>query len=103
GGRQFLLDPQEIVFARVEDGVISIATRQIEGLSAYRTIEELHATLEGTSFWRAHRSYLVNLNHVREVGPWFNSTYQLRMDDNTQTEVPVSRTQSRQLRELYKL
>ncbi|HUX68799.1 MAG TPA: response regulator [Terriglobales bacterium] len=102
-GRQFLLDPQEIVFAKVEDGVILIATRQIEGHATYRTIEELQATLDAGTFWRAHRSYLVNLNHVKEVVPWFNSSYQLRMDDKKQSEVPVSRTQSRHLRELYKL
>lgn len=102
-GRQFLLDPQEIVFARVEDGIITIATRQTEGQAAFRTIEELQAALDTTSFWRAHRSYLVNLNHIKEVVPWFNSSYQLRMDDKKQSEVPVSRAQSRHLRELYKL
>ncbi|HXR96487.1 MAG TPA: LytTR family DNA-binding domain-containing protein [Terriglobales bacterium] len=103
GGRQLLLDPQEVVFARVESGVITIATRQIEGQATCRTIEELQAALDGTDFFRAHRAYLVNLKHVREIVPWFNSSFQLRMDDKKQTEVPVSRTQSRQLRELYKL
>ncbi|MGH9467328.1 MAG: LytR/AlgR family response regulator transcription factor [Terriglobales bacterium] len=102
-GRQFLLDPQEIVFAKVEDGVIVIATRQIEGHAAFHTIEELQATLDETHFWRAHRSYLVNLNHVKEVVPWFNSSFQLRMDDKNHSEVPVSRNQSRRLRELFKL
>ena len=102
-GRQLLLDPRDIVFARVEDGVITIATRHVEGQSAYRTIEELQAALGGGSFWRAHRSYLVNLNHIQEVVPWFNSSYQLRMNDKKQSEVPVSRVQSRHLRELYKL
>jgi two-component system LytT family response regulator/two-component system response regulator LytT len=103
GGRQFLLDPQEIVFARIEDGVILVATRQLEGQSTFHTIEDLQATLDAATFWRAHRSYLVNLNHVKEVVPWFNSSYQLRMDDKNQTEVPVSRNQSKRLRELYKL
>jgi two-component system, LytTR family, response regulator LytT len=102
-GRQYLLDPHEIVFARIEDGIISIATGQIEGQATYRTIEELQANLDGTVFWRAHRSFLVNLNHIKEVVPWFNSSYQLRMDDKKQTETPVSRAQSRQLRELYRL
>ncbi|MGH9416847.1 MAG: LytR/AlgR family response regulator transcription factor [Terriglobales bacterium] len=102
-GRQLLLDARDIVFARVEDGVITVATRQVEGQASYRTIEELQASLGSKDFWRVHRSFLVNLNHVQEVVPWFNSSYQLRMDDRHQTEVPVSRQQSRQLRELYKL
>jgi two-component system response regulator LytT len=54
-------------------------------------------------FWRAHRSFLVNINHIREVVPWFKSSYQLRMDDKKQTEIPVSRAQTRRLRELFNL
>ncbi|MGH9393689.1 MAG: LytR/AlgR family response regulator transcription factor [Terriglobales bacterium] len=102
-GRQFLLDPQEIVYARVEGGAILIATSQFEGQAAIRTIEELQAAVGGGSFWRAHRSYLVNLDHVREVVPWFHSSYQLRMNDKKQSEIPVSRNQSRELRELFRL
>lgn len=103
GGRQLLLDPDEIVFARIDAGVITIATRQFEGQSAFRTIEDLQASLDASIFWRAHRSYLINLNHIKEVVPWFNSSFQLRMDDRKQSEIPVSRMQSRHLRELYRL
>jgi two-component system LytT family response regulator/two-component system response regulator LytT len=103
GGRHFLLDQQDIIYARIEDGVITITATQLEGQANYRTIEELQANLDGKAFWRAHRSYLVNLNRIREVVPWFNSSYQLRMDDKKQTEIPVSRTQSRYLRELFNL
>ena len=54
-------------------------------------------------FWRAHRSFVVNLQHIREVVPWFNSSYQLRMDDTKRTEIPVSRAQTKRLRELFNL
>ncbi len=54
-------------------------------------------------FWRVHRSYLVNINRIKEVVPWFKSSYQFRMDDKKQTEIPVSRVQTRRLRELFKL
>ncbi len=102
-GRHFLLDPNEIIFAQIEDGVISIVARQMEGTANCRTVEELLASLDPNVFWRAHRGYVVNLNHIKEVVPWFNSSYQLRMDDKKQTEIPVSRTQSRRLRELFNL
>ncbi len=46
---------------------------------------------------------MVNINHIKEVVPWFKSSYQLRMDDRKQTEIPVSRAQTRRLRELFKL
>jgi two-component system LytT family response regulator/two-component system response regulator LytT len=50
-----------------------------------------------------HRSYLINTNRIKEVVPWFKSSYQLKMDDRKQTEIPVSRAQTRKLRELLNL
>jgi two-component system response regulator LytT len=102
-GRQYLLDPQDIVYAKVDNGVVLVATRQFEGQANYRTIDDLQNHLDALVFWRAHRAYLVNLDHVQEVVPWFNSSYQLRMDDKKQSEIPVSRTQSRHLRERFRL
>jgi two-component system, LytTR family, response regulator LytT len=105
-GRLFLTDPKDICYATIEDGVITVVTgghAGLEGQSNCRTLEELLDSLDGKSFWRAHRSFLVNINHIREVVPWFKSSYQLRMDDKNQTEIPVSRAQTRRLRELFNL
>ena len=101
--RLFLVDSQDLIYATIEDGVITIVATILEGHSTYRTIEDLQSNLDPASFWRAHRSYLVNINKIREVVPWFKSSYQLRMDDKKHTEIPVSRTQARRLRELFKL
>ena len=90
-------------FATIEHGKISVTTKNVEGESNCRTLEELMEQLDPEQFWRAHRSFLVNLQHIREVMPWFKSSYQLRMDDRKQTEVPVSRSQTKRLRELFNL
>lgn len=103
GGRSFIVDAQEIVYATINDGLITIVTSSIEGESNYRTIEELQSNLDPESFWRVHRSYLVNIHRIREVIPWFKSSYQIRMDDKKQTEIPVSRVQTKRLRALLKL
>jgi two-component system response regulator LytT len=103
GSRHFLLDPADLVYARIENGVITVHGKQLEGQSNYRTLEELQANLDGKIYWRAHRSYLVNLHHIQEVVPWFNSSYQLKMNDKRTSEIPVSRNQSRRLRELFNL
>ena len=103
GGRLYLLDSDEIVYASIEDGVISIVTRELEGQSNFRTVEELQNTLDPKVFWRVHRSYLINVNRIKEVIPWFKSSYQLKMDDRKHTEIPVSRAQTRKLRELLNL
>ncbi len=102
-GKLLLLDSADMVYAAIEDGLITVFTRESEGQSNYRTIEELHAALDAADFWRSHRSYLVNINHIKEVVPWFKSSYLLRMNDKKQSEVPVSRAQTKRLRELLKL
>ena len=102
-GRMFLVDQKDICFASIEDGVITVVTSQMEGQSNCRTLEELLDSLDQGLFWRAHRSYLVNINRIREVVPWFKSSYQLRMDDKKQSEIPVSRAQTKRLRELFRL
>jgi len=101
--RLLLVDQADICFAAIDEGVIRVVTPVMEGHSKCRTLEELLDQLDPALFWRAHRGFVVNLNHIREVVPWFKSSYQLRMDDKKQTEIPVSRAQTRRLRELFNL
>jgi len=101
--RLLLVDQAEICFAAIDEGVIRIVTRSFEGQSKCRTLEELQELLDRARFWRAHRGYVVNIDQIREVMPWFKSSYQLRMNDKQQTEIPVSRAQTKRLRELFNL
>jgi two-component system LytT family response regulator/two-component system response regulator LytT len=101
--RNLIVDASEVVYATIEDGLITVVAGGLEGQSNYRTIEELQSNLDPETFWRVHRSYLVNINRIKEVIPWFKSSYMLRMDDKKQTEIPVSRVQTKRLRMLLKL
>jgi two-component system LytT family response regulator/two-component system response regulator LytT len=101
--RLLLIDQAEICFAAIDDGVIRVVTQSFEGSSKCRTLEELLDLLDPAVFWRAHRGFVVNINHIREVVPWFKSSYQLRMNDKQKTEIPVSRAQTKRLRELFNL
>ena len=101
--RLLLVSQAEICFAAIDEGVIRVVTRNFEGQSKCRTLEELLEQLDPAHFWRAHRGFVVNIDHIREVVPWFKSSYQLRMNDKAQTEIPVSRTQTKRLRELFNL
>jgi two-component system response regulator LytT len=101
--RLLLVDQAEICYAAIDEGVIRVVTPHFEGHSKCRTLEELLELLDPAHFWRAHRGFVVNINHIREVVPWFKSSYQLRMDDKRQTEIPVSRAQTKRLRELFNL
>jgi two-component system response regulator LytT len=101
--RLLLVDQGEICFASIENGTITVVTKAVEGHSNCRTLEELMDQLDPETFWRVHRSFVVNIQHIREVVPWFKSSYQLRMDDPQKTEIPVSRAQTKRLRELFNL
>jgi len=101
--RNFIVDASEMIYATIDSGLITIVAANVEGHSNYRTLEDLQANLDRDTFWRVHRSYLVNINRIKEVVPWFKSSYQLRMDDKKNSEVPVSRVQTKRLRELLKL
>ena len=101
--RLLLVDQADICFAAIDEGVIRIVTRVFEGQSKCRTLEELLDLLDSSRFWRAHRGFVVNIDQIREVMPWFKSSYQLRMNDKQQTEIPVSRAQTKRLRELFNL
>jgi two-component system LytT family response regulator/two-component system response regulator LytT len=103
GQRNLVVDANDLIYATIDDGLITVVTTQLEGQLNYRTIEELQSNLDPEIFWRVHRSFLVNINRIREVVPWFKSSFQLKMDDKKQTEIPVSRIQTKRLRTLLKL
>ena len=103
GNRSFVVDARDMIYATIDNGLITMVATTVEGQSNYRTLEELQSALDPEVFWRVHRSYLVNINRIKELIPWFKSSYQVRMDDKKQTEIPVSRVQTKRLRTLLKL
>jgi two-component system, LytTR family, response regulator len=103
GERFLLVHADEIIYASLVDDSINIVTSQVSGTSNYRTLDELQARLDPSVFWRVHRSHLVNINKIKEIVPWFSRNYILRMKDAKATEIPVSRSQTKRLREYLKL
>ena len=103
GDRFLLVQAEEIIYASLADESINIVTGQVAGTANYRTLDELQARLDPEVFWRVHRSHLVNINKIKEIVPWFSRNYILRMKDTKSTEIPVSRSQTKRLREYLKL
>ena len=101
--RLLLVDAEDLIYASIDGGMITVTTKDVEGVSNYHTLEEMNAALDSESFWRPHRSFLVNVHHIKEVVPWFRSTYMLKMSDKKQTQIPVGRSQVKRMRELFKL
>jgi two-component system LytT family response regulator/two-component system response regulator LytT len=103
GDRFLLIRTDEVVHASVEDEVITVVTNTLSGTSNYRTLDELQARLDPAVFWRVHRSHLVNINRIKEIVPWFSRNYILKMKDAKGSEIPVSRSQTKRLREYLRL
>jgi len=103
GDRFLLVQADDVIHASVDGDTIEVATAQVAGTSNYRTLDELQARLDPDLFWRVHRSHLVNINKIKEIVPWFSRNYMLRMKDAKGTEIPVSRAQTKRLRDYLKL
>jgi two-component system LytT family response regulator/two-component system response regulator LytT len=103
GDRFLLIQTDDVVHASVQDDVITVETNSLSGTSNYRTLDELQARLDPAVFWRVHRSHLVNIRKIKEIVPWFSRNYILKMKDTKGTEIPVSRTQTKRLREYLRL
>lgn len=103
GERFLLVQAEDIVYASMADESINIVTGQVSGTSSFRTLDELQARLDPAQFWRVHRSHLVNITKIKEIVPWFSRNFILRMKDAKGTEIPVSRSQTRRLRDHLKL
>ena len=103
-GEHFQLVPSDdIIYASLSDDVITVVAGRLTGTSNFRSLDELQSKLDPEVFWRVHRSHLVNINKVKEIVPWFSRNYILKMKDAKGTEIPVSRAQTKRLREYLNL
>lgn len=97
--KTILIRPEEIVYISTDKDNVYIKTESESYLTRY-TLRELEARLDARIFFRTHRCYLVNIRKMRELIPYFNGTYTVVVQDKEKSEVPVSRTQARRLKEI---
>jgi ABC-2 type transport system ATP-binding protein len=94
-----LINPAEILYIEAEEGRTCLRTFEAR-ISTQFTLSELEERLSRSGFFRAHRSYLVNLQHVKEVIPFTRNSFSLRLDDASNTQIPLSKAAASELREL---
>ena len=103
GGKLVLVQSEDIIFISLENETIKVVTRDLRGFSNHRTLDELQSNLDPSMFWRVHRSYIANIHKIKEIIPRLSRNYVLKMADQKHTQIPVSRTQTKRLREFLKL
>jgi two-component system LytT family response regulator/two-component system response regulator LytT len=96
-GMLFPIELDEILFLTLEEkNTIVVCERgkfQING-----TLSELQEKLSDRRFFRSHKSYIVNLDRIDSIEPWFNSTYNIHIKGIDET-IPVSRTYAKAFKE----
>ncbi|MGI2731908.1 LytR/AlgR family response regulator transcription factor [Bacillus cytotoxicus] len=95
-----LVSMEDIIYVGLVDGKVTVKTIR-ETYVTHDTLVILEKKLPQTMFMRVHRSFIANVNHISEVQPWFNSTYNLIMKDGS--KVPVSRTYAKELKKLLRI
>jgi len=98
-GKVVLVNPADILYAVAERGCTYLQTGKTH-LPTQFTLTELEERLARSGFFRAHRGYLVNLQHVKEVIPYTRNSFTLRLDDAAETEIPLSKSAAGELSEL---
>ncbi|WP_404451808.1 LytTR family transcriptional regulator DNA-binding domain-containing protein [Virgibacillus necropolis] len=97
-----LFDPPEIDYIESQDGKSNIVIND-ESFAMDSTLSEIEKKLEFYGFYRCHRSYIVNLQKVREIITWSKNTYSLRIDNKSQSTIPLSRTKIQDIQEIFNL
>ncbi|MBP7663420.1 MAG: response regulator transcription factor [Shewanella sp.] len=101
-GERIIVTPCEQIYYAVADEKLTYVYTRTDRYVMQMTISEFVSRLPAEGFFRCHRSYCVNINKIREIVPWFNSTYLIRLHDLS-FEVPVSRSNIKAFRQLMRL
>lgn len=97
--RILLYDPGDILYATSRESKTYLRTASEEAVTNF-TLQELESRLSGRGFFKAHRAYLVNLQHIRAVIQYTRNSYMLQLDDKQETMIPLSKQSEKELQDL---
>lgn len=96
-----VIDMNDIYYCAAEERITHVFTKNDE-YSVSLGIAEFYETLPKDTFFKCHRSYIVNVNKIREIIPWFNNTYNLKLQD-IDYQIPVSRSNIKEFKQLMNI
>lgn len=96
-----ILHPSEIIYATSLEGFAYITSTKGTYKSRI-TLNSLEEQLDYPNFFRGHRSYLVNLNYIESIVPWYNSTYALELT-GVKEKIPISRSKTNEFKDIMRL
>ena len=96
-----VVDINDIYYCVARERITYVFTKN-EEYSVNLCISDFYEKLPKDIFFKCHRSYIVNINKIREIIPWFNNTYNLKLQD-IDYEVPVSRSNVKEFKQLMNI
>lgn len=97
GNRQ-LVPYDDITYIEARDKMVFVHLRGGDEMQTRYTLKELEARLGPHNYCRIHKGYLVNLNAMAELIPWFSGSYQIKLNDTLESIIPVSRRYAQTLK-----
>ncbi len=98
GDKIYILNDDEVVYFSSEDKYVFAYLYDKKYLINF-TLEQLEARLDPTKFFRIHRSKIVNLNYVDSIEPLFAGGYCAFVKDKNKTELSISRSAGKKLKD----
>ncbi len=95
------IEIKDIIYVTIEDKNTIIVSNKGKFETNY-TLNDLMEKLDSSNFFRSHKSYIVNLNYIESIEPWFNSTYNINLKNNKEV-IPVSRYYSKNFKEIMNI
>ncbi|MFD2569603.1 LytR/AlgR family response regulator transcription factor [Spirosoma soli] len=85
------IEVSDIAYFYSEDGVSLFRTNTNQKFSIDYTLDELETMLAPTQFFRANRQFIVDINSVQQIHPYFNNKLKLTLKPAPDDDVLVSR------------
>jgi two-component system, LytTR family, response regulator len=99
--KMIVIDIEDIYYCKAKERETLVYTKENE-YSVNSSISEFEKSLPTDKFFKCHRSFIVNLSKIKEIIPWFNSTYNLKLE-NIDIDVPVSRSKIKEFKKLMNI
>ncbi|MBP2628728.1 MAG: two component transcriptional regulator, LytTR family [Firmicutes bacterium] len=101
-GKIIMVHYNDLIYGYTQKGIVTVVTTYGE-FSYGGTLTELEIRLAETNLVRVHKSYIVNMDKVKEVVPWFKGTYWLKVEGDIGAEIPVSKSQIKEIKDILGL
>jgi len=95
------VDLQDVLLIQREDRSTVLYTADNERYVTNDTLGEMEERLPSDVFFRCHKSYIINLNHIKDITPYGRWTYVVRLE-GTQHDALITHEKYEELEQMFR-